>query len=94
MKTSTPFWGTGKTSRKRKRTVSKTKIRWDLLGLQDPARTASTPSIEDIRCEIISLASRGLGQGAGSRSDVKDSSSRSGARATSSTRKRRRGATE
>lgn len=94
MKTSTPFWGTGKASRKRKRSVSKLKIRWHLLGLQDPACAASTPSIKDIRCEIISMASRGLGQGARSRSDVKGASGRSGADATLSTRKRRRGATE
>ena len=94
MKTSTPFWGTGKTSRKRKRTVRKTKIRWHLLGLQDPAHTALRPSIEDIRYEVISMASRGLGQGARSRSDVKDASRGSGTRAIPSTHKRRRGATE
>jgi hypothetical protein len=51
-------WGT---SRKRKRTVLKTKLRWDLLGLQDPAHAASTRSMEAIRRQIISAASQGLG---------------------------------
>ncbi|MGQ0666076.1 MAG: hypothetical protein ACT4O4_03495 [Nitrospiraceae bacterium] len=90
MKISTS-WGTGKGSRKRKRTVSKTKIRWDLLGLQDPGRMASTPSMEDIRSQIISMSSQGLG--AASRSDVKNVSGHSATNAAASTRKRRRGAT-
>jgi hypothetical protein len=74
VKSSPSFWGNSKTSRTRKRAPSKPKIRWDVLGLQDPARTASTRSIEDIRSEVLSLASRGLRAGTRARSDAKDAS--------------------
>lgn len=82
-------WGSGKTSRKRKRTVLRTKIRWDVLGLQDPARMGATQSMEDIRSQIISMASQGLG--AHSRPGKKDAPAQSAADATASARKRRRG---
>lgn len=91
MKISTS-WGAGKTSRKRKRTVLRTKIRWDVLGLQDPERMAATPSMEDIRSQIISMASQGLE--AHSRSGQKDAPRQSSTDATASTRKRRRSAAQ
>jgi len=53
-------WGAGKTSRKPKRTVLKAKIRWDIIGLQDPKLMAATPSMEDIRSQIISMANQRL----------------------------------
>lgn len=81
-------WGTGKTSRKRKRTVLRTKIRWDVLGLQDPGRLEAAPSMEDIRSQIISMASQGLG--AHSRSGQKTAPAQSAAGVTASTRKRKR----
>lgn len=53
-------WGDGKTSRKRKQTALKAKIRWDVIGLQDPKLMTTTPSMEYIRSQIISMASEGL----------------------------------
>lgn len=93
MKISTS-WGRGKLARRRTRNVLNTKIRWNLLGLQDPALVESTPSIEDIRREIISLAS-----GDWERAQVRIPtrrirSAKSDADATTLNRKRRRGATE
>jgi hypothetical protein len=93
MKIST-VWGASKTSRKRKRTVLKPKIRWDVLGLQDPHLEGPSVSIEDIRRQVTSLASRGLGPGTRSRSSAKISPDRTPSNATAPIRKRRRGATE
>ena len=82
-------WGSSKTSRKGRRTVMKTKIRWELLGLQDPA-DQNAQSIEDIRRQVSSLASRGLGSGTRSRSKADNTTEPS----EQSAGKRRRGATE
>ena len=64
-------WGSSKTSRKGRRTMTKTKIRWDVLGLQDPARTSPSTSIEEIRRQVTSMASHGLDPGTRSRSTPK-----------------------
>ena len=93
MKMSTA-WGSNKSSRKGKRTVIKTKIPWAVLGLQDPDLDNSASSIEDIRRQATSMASRGLGPGTRSRSDAKHSHNHDTANAPTSTKKRRRGATE
>ena len=53
-------WGAGKTSRKPKQTTLKAKIRWDIIGLPDPKLKTTTPSMEYIRSQIISMASQGL----------------------------------
>ena len=87
-------WGANKAARKRKRTVRKAKIRWDRLGLQDPALEGPTVSMEDIRRQVTSLASRGLGPGTRSRSGAKDSPAHSVSDMAAPSRKRRRGATE
>ncbi len=87
-------WGGNKAARKRKRTVRKAKIRWDVLGLQDPALEGPSPSMEDIRRQVTSLASRGLGPGTRSRSGTKDSRAHAVSDAAVPSRKRRRGATE
>lgn len=63
-------WGT-KASHRRKRAIRRTKVRWDLLGLQDPEQTTSTTSIDDIRRQIISAASQGLSPDTLSRSHAK-----------------------
>ncbi len=89
-----PIRRTGKTSRKVNRTRLKPKIRWDRLGLQDPVKVAPTQSMADIRREIISMASRGLGPDTYSRSTTNDAQSLSAAEGRMSLRKRRRGATE
>lgn len=64
-------WGAN-ASHRRKRAIRRTKVRWDLLGLQDPERTPSTTSIDDIRRQIISAASQGLSPDTLSRSHAKD----------------------
>jgi hypothetical protein len=53
---------------------------------------AATPSMEDIRSQIISMASQGLE--AHSRSGPKDAPRQSSTDATASTRKRRRNAAQ
>jgi hypothetical protein len=93
MKMSTA-WGSNKSSRKGKRTVMKTKIPWGILGLQDPDLDSPASSIEDIRRQATSMASRGLGPGTRSRSDAKHPHTHDTANSTPSTKKRRRGATE
>jgi hypothetical protein len=52
-------WGTKRSHRLKPRTP-KPKVHWDVLGLQDPAVTSSTPSIDEIRRQIISASSSGL----------------------------------
>ena len=80
-------WGT-KASHRRKRAIRRTKVRWDLLGLQDPERTMSTMSIDDIRRQIISAASQGLSPDTLSRSDEKAGRPKPHPKASSATRKR------
>jgi hypothetical protein len=76
-------WRRSKSAAKRKRPVHKPKICWDSLGL--PATTHETvASIEEIRRQVTSLASRGFGQGTRSRSEAKETPAG----------RRRRGATE
>jgi hypothetical protein len=93
MKMST-VWGANKAGRKRKRTVLKPKIRWDVLGLQDPQIEGPSVSMEDIRRQVTSLASRGLGPGTRSRSGAKNSADHVTSNVTTPIRKPRRGATE
>jgi hypothetical protein len=77
-------WRQNKLTAKRKRPVHKPKICWDSLGL--PSTThESVASIDEIRRQVTSLASRGFGQGTRSRSEAKESQGAS---------RRRRGATE
>jgi hypothetical protein len=52
-------WGT-KSARRSKHGIRKTQIHWDVLGLQDPAVTSSTSSIEEIRRQVISASNYGL----------------------------------
>src|ERR671910_19221 len=71
MKIST-VWGGNKAARKRKRPVQKLKIRWDVLGLQSGSGEDQSPSIEDIRRQVTSLASAGFGPETRSRSASKN----------------------
>ncbi len=80
-------WGT-KASHRRKRAIRRTKVRWDLLGLQDPERTSSTTSIDDIRRQVTSAASQGLSPDTLSRSRQKDGRPKPGSKASVITRKR------
>ena len=54
-----PTWGI-KASPRRRGSICKKQLRWEALGLQDPAATSSTPSIEDVRRQIISASNYGL----------------------------------
>lgn len=80
------FWG-AKTSHRRKRVVLRTKVRWEILGLQGPTQSSSSPSIEDIRRQITSAASWGLSSDTLSRSIKKDLRPKSGPKATVANRK-------
>ncbi len=80
-------WGT-KSLHRRKRPVRRTKVRWEMLGLQDPARSPSAPSIEDIRRQITSAASQGLSPGTVTRPQQKDERPKPGSKGTVATRKR------
>lgn len=80
-------WGT-KASHRRKRAIRRTKVRWDLLGLQDPERTTATTSIDDIRRQIISAASQGLSQDTVARSHAKTGRPKPSPKASVATRKR------
>ncbi|HEX6727043.1 MAG TPA: hypothetical protein VF078_06785 [Nitrospira sp.] len=80
-------WGT-KAPHRRKRAILRTKVRWEVLGLQEPAQTSSTMSIEDIRRQITSAASQGLSPDTVSRSRQKDERPKPGSKASVATRKR------
>ncbi len=54
-----PTWGI-KASPRRRGPACKRNLRWDLLGLRGPAKAPSSPSIEEVRRQIISASSSGL----------------------------------
>lgn len=80
-------WG-AKASHRRKRVVLRTKVRWEVLGLQDPAQSPSSLSIEDLRRQISSAASSGLSSDTLSRSRQTDVRSKSRPKAAAANRKR------
>lgn len=75
-------------SHKSKHGTRKTKVRWDVLGLQDPAVTSLIPSIEDIRRQVISASNYGLSPDTLARSQTKSTPHKLGLKATGSTHKR------
>ncbi|MCP9460526.1 MAG: hypothetical protein NNA19_09635 [Nitrospira sp.] len=82
----------GMQAKKRKRTPArKPNIRWELLGLSAPDEGKEPVSIESIRQAVSSMASRGLGQGARSRTKAVESED---VRQVGARRVGRRGATE
>ena len=87
-------WKDRRAGKKKKRSVHKPKIRWQLLGLTDPKSIDTSSSMETIRREVSSLASHGFGPDTRLRSVAPESKSvgrncKSGTSKTS-----RRGATE
>jgi|GEM_PF-1366440 len=66
----------------------KPKVHWNVLGLQDPAVTSSTPSIDDIRRQIISASGAGLSPETLARAQTKGASRHSGPKAVVPIRKR------
>jgi hypothetical protein len=83
----TSAWGT-KPPNRRKRTVLRTKICWERLGLRSPERSSSTTSIEDIRRQITSAASQGLSSDTVTRSQQKAGHSKPESKIAVVTRKR------
>ena len=57
-------WGSNKN---RARGIRKPKVRWEVLGLQNPLDGRLMTSMEDIRQQALSLANAGLKQGLASR---------------------------
>jgi hypothetical protein len=80
-------WGS-KSLHRRKRVVLRTKVRWEMLGLQDPARSSAEPSIEDIRRQITSAASQGLSPDTVSRSQQRAGRPKPGSKVSAAPRKR------
>lgn len=74
-------------NRKRKRPVQKPKIRWDVLGLQSVPSNDGSLSIEDIRRQVTSLASTGIGQETRLRSMTKKAPEAQASRGTGSGRR-------
>ncbi len=85
-------WRADKTRKNRARATRKPKIRWEVLGLPNPLDTSLTTSMEDIRRQVSSMASRGFGQGTRSRTAEREAKTTD--HAPDSNSKRRRGATE
>lgn len=83
-------WGSSKTSRKGRRTVTKTKIRWDVLGLQGPEHNTPSTSIDEIRRQVTSMASYGLDPGTRIRSAPKPRSEHVAPKAAATTKKQPR----
>ncbi|MGE0642625.1 MAG: hypothetical protein AB7P24_03045 [Nitrospira sp.] len=79
-------WG-GKTAQRRKRAILRTKVRWDALGLQDPAQAASTLSIDDVRRQIISASNHGLSADSLSRTRAKATHSKPRSKTSDPSRK-------
>lgn len=87
-------WPSNVSKNKVKRVIRKPKIRWQALGLADPADKHATLSMDEIRREVATLSSRGFGQGARSRTAAQDPPNADRHGASDGTKKRRRGATE
>lgn len=86
-------WKSGKTTKKKNRSVHKPKIRWEMLGLTDPNLTDNSPSIEAIRLEVSSMARFGIGPDTRSRVAAQESKSLGRNHPSAANRTSRRGAT-
>ena len=87
-------WKNRRAGKKKKKSVLKPKIRWQLLGLTDPNSVDTTSSIEAIRREVSSLASHGFGPDTRLRLAAQESKSLGRNHKSGANRSRRRGATE
>ena len=87
-------WPANASKNKIKRVTRKPKIRWQVLGLTDPADRHASLSLEEIRREVATLSSRGFGQGARSRTAPPGPSGAERQAAPAGVGKHRRGATE
>ena len=84
-------WRAEKTRKNRARATRKPKIRWEVLGLPNPLSSART-SMEDIRRQVSSMASRGFGQDTRSRTAAREA--KTTVHTPDSSSKRRRDAAE
>ncbi len=87
-------WKSGKTTKKKNRSVHKPKIRWQLLGLTDPNLVDNSPSIEAIRLEVSSMARFGIGPETKLRATAQESKSLGRNHPSAANRTSRRGATD
>ena len=85
-------WRADKTRKNRARATRKPKIRWEVLGLPNPLDNSLRTSMEDIRRQVSSMASRGFGQGTRSRTAEREA--KTSGQAPDSSNKRRRGVAE
>ncbi len=90
----TVMWRVNKHARKKKRVKHKPKIRWQQLGLAEPAEVQPSLSMDEVRRQVVMMSSEGLGQGARSRPRGRSVGSQGSDADASPNRKRRRGATE
>lgn len=68
-------WKPNRAGKKKKKSIHKPKIRWQLIGLTDPSLIDTTSSIETIRREVSSLASHGFGNDTRLRTAAQESKS-------------------
>jgi hypothetical protein len=88
----TSVWKHGKAGKKK--SINKSKIRWEALGLLDPKLVDTASSIETIRREVSSLASHGMRPDTHFRPVAPDSKSQGRNSRSGANRTGRRGATE
>ena len=87
-------WRGNKQIDKKKRVRSKPKIRWQELGLTDPAEKRASISLDEIRRQVVMMSSQGLGQDTRLRPGVRSAQGNRMNDQAEPGRKRRRGATE
>ncbi len=87
-------WPGNASKNKIKRVIRKPKIRWQALGLADPADKQAALSMDEIRREVATLSSRGFGQGVRSRTTAQELRTADRNGPSEGAKKRRRGATE
>lgn len=81
----------GSTAQTKKRVIRPPKIRWELLGMTDPAEEKKSISIDEIRRRVVVMSNQSLECDAKTDSEAEPSSSRSAKRPpTKSGRKVRR----
>jgi hypothetical protein len=80
-------WGK-KPAHRRKRTVLRTKVSWEKLGLKPLERSSSAVSIEDLRRQISSAASQGLSSDTVSRAQQKTEHAKPRSKGSVATHKR------
>jgi hypothetical protein len=81
-------WRSNTDRKNRARATRKPRVRWEVLGLQNPLAARLMTSMDDIRQQALSLASSELKQG--TRSPMAERDSKATTHASDSNNKRRR----